>query len=150
MDELTFPHAERRIYDSIFKQAKSDFDRLDAGGLVGKNYTHILAMLMRLRRAVLHPSLVLSSDEDAGKAASTQGKGKKKLDLDLLHAALIQVCLAPLPANVLARLGLYRTVGTLAEMHCDNHIGEVANAVADEWQMLYGVTALTTSHEDEL
>ena len=80
MDELTFPHAERRIYDSIFKQAKSDFDRLDAGGLVGKNYTHILAMLMRLRRAVLHPSLVLSSDEDAGKATSTQGKGKKKDD----------------------------------------------------------------------
>ena len=81
--------------------------------------------------------------------AHIQGKGKKKLDLDLLHAALIQVCLAPLSANVLARLGLYRTVRTLAEMHCDNHIGEVANAVADEWQMLYGVTALTTPHEDE-
>ncbi|VDB84343.1 unnamed protein product [Peniophora sp. CBMAI 1063] len=80
VDALTFSHAERRIYDSIFKQAKSDFDKLDAGGLVGKNYTHILAMLMRLRRAVLHPSLVLTADSKDGDGKNTQGKGKSKDD----------------------------------------------------------------------
>jgi DNA repair protein RAD5 len=67
----------------MYTDAKKSFDRLNAKGLVGKNYTHILAMLMRyvhlsiimyilslhphsLRRAVLHPSLVLSSENESG------------------------------------------------------------------------------------
>jgi len=51
------------IYDSIYGHAKQDYERLYAKGLVGKNYTHILAMLMKLRRAVLHPHLVVDPDE---------------------------------------------------------------------------------------
>lgn len=47
MEELEFSPLERKIYDSIYFSAKKDFDRLDAKGLVSKNYTHILAMLMR-------------------------------------------------------------------------------------------------------
>ena len=31
----------------MYTDAKRKFDRLNAKGLVGKNYTHILAMLMR-------------------------------------------------------------------------------------------------------
>lgn len=44
---LPFSTAERKIYDSIYDTAKRSFDQLNAKGLVGKNYTHILAMLMR-------------------------------------------------------------------------------------------------------
>ncbi|KAF8512694.1 SNF2 family N-terminal domain-containing protein [Gautieria morchelliformis] len=66
---LDFSPVERKIYDSMYMDAKNNFDRLNAKGLVGKNYTHILAMLMRLRRAVLHPSLAQvkesSTSEDA-------------------------------------------------------------------------------------
>ncbi|KAJ7242607.1 P-loop containing nucleoside triphosphate hydrolase protein [Mycena haematopus] len=61
---LEFSSLERKIYNSLFNSAKRDFEQLDAKGLIGKNYTHILAMLMRLRRAVLHPNLVLSSDDE--------------------------------------------------------------------------------------
>jgi DNA repair protein RAD5 len=39
---------ERKIYDSIWLKVKQNFDQLEAKGLVSKNYTHILAMLMRL------------------------------------------------------------------------------------------------------
>ncbi|RXW22669.1 hypothetical protein EST38_g3186 [Candolleomyces aberdarensis] len=60
---LEFAPLERKIYDSIYLTAKRDFEQLDAKGLVGKNYTHILAMLMRLRRAVLHPKLVITQDD---------------------------------------------------------------------------------------
>ncbi|KAJ2927693.1 hypothetical protein H1R20_g9395, partial [Candolleomyces eurysporus] len=60
---LEFAPLERKIYDSIYHTAKRDFEQLDAKGLVGKNYTHILAMLMRLRRAVLHPKLVITQDD---------------------------------------------------------------------------------------
>ncbi|KAJ6486097.1 DNA repair protein RAD5 [Mycena vitilis] len=63
VEYLEFSSLERKIYSSLFNSAKRDFQRLDAKGLIGKNYTHILAMLMRLRRAVLHPNLVLSSDD---------------------------------------------------------------------------------------
>ncbi|KAJ7292782.1 RAD5-like protein [Mycena rebaudengoi] len=64
VEYLEFSPAERKIYNSLFNSAKRDFEQLHAKGLVGKNYTHILAMLMRLRRAVLHPNLVLSSDDE--------------------------------------------------------------------------------------
>ena len=47
VETLQFSRAEQKIYDSIFDTAKRSFDQLNAKGLVGKNYTHILAMLMR-------------------------------------------------------------------------------------------------------
>ncbi|KAH9949377.1 SNF2 family N-terminal domain-containing protein [Amylocystis lapponica] len=61
VETLEFSPLERKIYDSLYTDAKRNFDQLIAKGLVSKNYTHILAMLMRLRRAVLHPSLVISN-----------------------------------------------------------------------------------------
>ncbi|KAF8444821.1 SNF2 family N-terminal domain-containing protein [Boletus edulis BED1] len=65
IETLHFSTAEQKIYDSIYNTAKRNFDQLNAKGLVGKNYTHILAMLMRLRRAVLHPDLVVDPKEEA-------------------------------------------------------------------------------------
>jgi DNA repair protein RAD5 len=47
VETLQFSPLERSIYDSLFRVAKSSFDDLNAKGLVGKRYTHILAMLMR-------------------------------------------------------------------------------------------------------
>ena len=44
---LEFTPLERHIYDSLYQDAKIDFDRLNERGLVGKKYTHILAMLMK-------------------------------------------------------------------------------------------------------
>ena len=47
IETLHFSAAEQKFYDSIYDTAKRKFDQLNAQGLVGKNYTHILAMLMR-------------------------------------------------------------------------------------------------------
>lgn len=47
VENLEFSPLERKIYDSIYTSAKRNFEQLNAKGLVGKNYTHILAMLMR-------------------------------------------------------------------------------------------------------
>ncbi|KAG6868573.1 hypothetical protein C0993_001020, partial [Termitomyces sp. T159_Od127] len=74
VETLEFSPLERKIYDKIYITAKRDFERLDAKGLVKKNYTHILAMLMRLRRAVLHPNLVLTPDDE--RALSPVGDGR--------------------------------------------------------------------------
>ncbi|TFK41996.1 DNA repair protein RAD5 [Crucibulum laeve] len=73
VENLEFSPLERKIYDSIYHSAKRNFDQLNAKGLVSKNYTHILAMLMRLRRAVLHPNLVLTADDE--RALSPSGDG---------------------------------------------------------------------------
>ncbi|KIY73614.1 hypothetical protein CYLTODRAFT_416990 [Cylindrobasidium torrendii FP15055 ss-10] len=71
--KLEFSMAERKIYDAIYVNVKKNFDSLQSKGLVGKNYTNLLAMLMRLRRAVLHPSLVLNHEEE--RAMSPAGDG---------------------------------------------------------------------------
>ena len=47
MQTLEFTPLERKIYDSLYLSVKKDYERLNAKGLVSKNYTHILAMLMR-------------------------------------------------------------------------------------------------------
>ncbi|KAJ8489879.1 hypothetical protein ONZ45_g13407 [Pleurotus djamor] len=64
VEALNFSSLERKLYDSIYITAKKNYDQLNAKGLVTKNYTHILAMLMRLRRAVLHPALVLGTSDE--------------------------------------------------------------------------------------
>lgn len=47
VENLEFSPLERKIYDSLYLDAKRDFDHLNARGLVGRNYTHILAMIMK-------------------------------------------------------------------------------------------------------
>lgn len=51
---------ERKIYDSMYIDAKRNFDRLNAKGLVGRNYTHILAMLMRCVLEALSSTFILN------------------------------------------------------------------------------------------
>lgn len=59
IEELEFSPLERKIYDSIYDSAKRNFEQLDAKGLVGKNYTHILAMLMRYIDLLARESIVM-------------------------------------------------------------------------------------------
>ncbi|KAG2050647.1 hypothetical protein BDR06DRAFT_960022 [Suillus hirtellus] len=83
VDTLHFTPAEQKIYDSIYNAAKRNFDQLNAKGLIGKNYTHILAMIMRLRQAVLHPDLVT----DTSDGIETKPSGHSKdgaIDVDTL------------------------------------------------------------------
>jgi DNA repair protein RAD5 len=71
VEKLIFSKAEQMIYDSVYLDAKRKFQQLDDQGLVNKNYTNILAMLMKLRRAVLHPTLVQGADLEEGDDAGT-------------------------------------------------------------------------------
>ncbi|KPV77426.1 uncharacterized protein RHOBADRAFT_51281 [Rhodotorula graminis WP1] len=56
---LDFTDDERIIYDALFRNAKSRFLGYAAEGSVLQHVTAIFSILMRLRQAVLHPSLVL-------------------------------------------------------------------------------------------
>ncbi|KAG8950664.1 DNA helicase rad5 [Tulasnella sp. 424] len=89
-ETLEFSSAERKIYDSIYADAKHAYDAFNAGGAVGKNMSNILAMLMKLRRAVLHPSLIrsrrlLTEDESEDEVMETDAQGKgKNINVDAL------------------------------------------------------------------
>ncbi|GAA5974575.1 hypothetical protein JCM5350_001200 [Sporobolomyces pararoseus] len=57
--ELEFSKEEREIYQALYKNAKSKFLGYQEQGNVLQNVTAIFSILMRLRQAVLHPTLVL-------------------------------------------------------------------------------------------
>ena len=103
VETLRLSVAEQKIYDSIYDTAKRSFDRFNAKGLVGKNYTHILAMLMRsvlvslcipmadklvcsLRRAVLHPDLVVDSEGQMNESPSSS----KCIEVDTLMYDVVE------------------------------------------------------------
>lgn len=100
METLEFSASERKLYDYIYMDVQKKFQRLNEKGLVNKNYTSILAMLMRydlpflhllapivmfsghrLRRAVLHPHLVMTQEElEELENSSSSTSGTVKLE----------------------------------------------------------------------
>ncbi|KAG0140819.1 hypothetical protein CROQUDRAFT_83943 [Cronartium quercuum f. sp. fusiforme G11] len=56
---LTMSAKENSLYSMIYRNAKAEFLAFVGKGTVLNNVTAILAILVRLRQAVLHPSLVL-------------------------------------------------------------------------------------------
>ncbi|GAA5955129.1 hypothetical protein JCM3765_003203 [Sporobolomyces pararoseus] len=76
--ELEFSQEEREIYQALYKNAKSKFLGYQQQGNVLQNVTAIFSILMRLRQAVLHPTLVLKRLKENLVA---QG-GRRPLDSD--------------------------------------------------------------------
>ena len=56
---LDFSEKEREIYNNVYSRAKTQYDRLLAQGQIGRNFSIILSVILRLRQAVCHPLLVL-------------------------------------------------------------------------------------------
>ena len=59
METLEFSVSERKLYDSIYMDVRKKFERLNEKGLVNKNYTSILAMLMRYDLQLPHSPVVV-------------------------------------------------------------------------------------------
>jgi SNF2 family DNA or RNA helicase len=57
-ETLTFSHPEKEFYDALEKKIQLKFNSYVEAGTVMKNYTNILLLLLRLRQAACHPSLV--------------------------------------------------------------------------------------------
>ena len=55
VEVLEFSASERKLYDSIYIDVRKKFERLNEKGLVNKNYTSILAMLMRYDLQLRYP-----------------------------------------------------------------------------------------------
>lgn len=58
MVELEFNDEERRLYDCVESMSRDVMNRYIRQGTVMKNYSSVLAMLMRLRQICNHPYLI--------------------------------------------------------------------------------------------
>ncbi|KAF5357721.1 hypothetical protein D9758_007422 [Tetrapyrgos nigripes] len=65
LQTLQFSEEERGIYQSVETQSQQRFNRYLRAGTVLKNYSTVLALLLRLRQCCSHPALI---QEDAGVA----------------------------------------------------------------------------------
>lgn len=61
---LEFSDQERIIYTRIYESAKARFQSFSRSGTIRNNFTNVLALLMRLRQAVLHPILAVKGNDD--------------------------------------------------------------------------------------
>ncbi|WWC58824.1 uncharacterized protein I303_101368 [Kwoniella dejecticola CBS 10117] len=79
-----FDADERAFYDALEKKTALTFSRFVKSGTATANYTSVLTMLLRLRQACVHPSLVTKSlitDSDAlSGEAQSQPKEEEKTD----------------------------------------------------------------------
>ncbi len=75
--------AEADFYACLFWKSKSRFDDFVAHGRgLSLNFTSVLQLILVLRQALCHPTLVMM----AGKAGGTEGKGEKGADaIDALY-----------------------------------------------------------------
>ncbi|WWC86455.1 uncharacterized protein L201_001332 [Kwoniella dendrophila CBS 6074] len=72
-----FDAEERAFYDALEKKTEWTFNKFVKNGTAQANYTSVLTLLLRLRQACVHPSLVtksLTTDPDAIGDAETQPK----------------------------------------------------------------------------
>ncbi|KAG8832472.1 DNA helicase rad5 [Serendipita sp. 399] len=74
VEKLEFSPLERQIYDQVYHNARSTFKTFDAKGTVGRNWHSLFALLMRLRRAVLHPALISAARRDISDSADRDGE----------------------------------------------------------------------------
>lgn len=63
IDHVLFNEDEQTYYTSLETQSKIQFNKYQKAGTVGKNYSNILVLLLRLRQAACHPHLIMDFEE---------------------------------------------------------------------------------------
>ncbi|EXJ94910.1 hypothetical protein A1O1_00028 [Capronia coronata CBS 617.96] len=80
-DRVTFDEDELTFYKALETNAQIQFNRYISRGGIGRNYSHALVLLLRLRQACCHPGLVVQSKD------FLQGTGELDTDSLLANAA---------------------------------------------------------------
>ncbi|KAJ5905081.1 uncharacterized protein N7473_001997 [Penicillium subrubescens] len=55
---VVFDEKEREVYDALSSRTQAQIERLLNAGILGKSYSHVLVLLLRLRQACCHPHLM--------------------------------------------------------------------------------------------
>lgn len=63
IQHVIFTEDEQAYYQALESRTQLQFNRYVKAGTVGKNYSNILVLLLRLRQACCHPHLIMDYDE---------------------------------------------------------------------------------------
>lgn len=63
IQHVVFDEDEQEFYNTLENKTKVQFSKYMRAGTVGKNYSNILVLLLRLRQACCHPHLITHFDE---------------------------------------------------------------------------------------
>ena len=72
IDHAVFDEDQQAFYDNLESQTQKTFNRYLARGTVGKHYSNMLELLLRLRQACDHPHLIKNHAEKAGASGAEQ------------------------------------------------------------------------------
>ncbi|EEU47462.1 uncharacterized protein NECHADRAFT_105989 [Fusarium vanettenii 77-13-4] len=81
---------ERDFYDQLEKNAQVQFSKYLRAGSIGKNYSNILVLLLRMRQACCHPHLNLDVD-DAAPNSTISNEEKEELVRSLDRAIVERI-----------------------------------------------------------
>jgi SNF2 family DNA or RNA helicase len=63
IQHVVFDNDEQEFYNSLETKTRVQFNKYMRAGTVGKNYSNILVLLLRLRQCCCHPHLITHFDE---------------------------------------------------------------------------------------
>ncbi|KAF1985652.1 hypothetical protein K402DRAFT_394635 [Aulographum hederae CBS 113979] len=72
IEEVTFDEHERELYTALERKTQVKFNKFVKGNAVMKNYMHILVLLLRLRQACCHHSLIMDLSVSAATGISEE------------------------------------------------------------------------------
>lgn len=65
-----FDEDQQNYYTSLESKSRAVFNKYHKAGTIGKNYSSILLLLLRLRQAACHPHLIMDLEEAPGQAST--------------------------------------------------------------------------------
>jgi SNF2 family DNA or RNA helicase len=63
IQHVVFSEEEQAFYNALENKTQIQFNKYLRAGTVGKNYSNVLVLLLRLRQACCHPHLIMDFDE---------------------------------------------------------------------------------------
>lgn len=69
---VVFSDDEQEFYKSLENKTQLQFNKYKKAGTVGKNYSNILVLLLRLRQCCCHPHLIIDFEAEAPPAGSAE------------------------------------------------------------------------------
>jgi SNF2 family DNA or RNA helicase len=112
---LDFASNEQKFYNAIEKKMKESAKAIHRSNEAGNNSMNYLSLLLRLRQASCHPSLINSNDVPEPISASTD-PSSKSLDMDELSAMVGQISIEKSKCEICRkRFGGVSKFGRLSE-----------------------------------
>ncbi|KAL9057510.1 MAG: hypothetical protein Q9206_002319 [Seirophora lacunosa] len=133
--QAAFSEDEQAFYNALENKVQLQFNKYLKAGTVGRNYSNVLVLLLRLRQACCHPHLIKDYGMSAGAAelpADELLKMAKELAPDAVARIIAQADVeCPVCMDVTENATIFVPCGHLTCSECFARITDPAQAIAD-------------------